>query len=31
VLVEALADAWGTEPTPGGKYVWFDLRRPEVG
>ncbi len=30
VLVEALADAWGTEPTADGKYVWFDLRRPEV-
>lgn len=28
VLVEALADAWGMEPTSVGKYVWFDLRRP---
>jgi len=27
VLVEALADAWGTEPTVDGKYVWFELRR----
>lgn len=31
VLVEALAEAWGTEPTADGKYVWFDLRRPPAG
>ena len=28
VLVEALADGWGTERTHGGKFVWFELRRP---
>ena len=28
VLVEALADRWGMEPTHGGKFVWFELRRP---
>jgi anti-sigma regulatory factor (Ser/Thr protein kinase) len=25
LLVEALADAWGIQTTPGGKRVWFDL------
>ncbi|MDT3440505.1 MULTISPECIES: SpoIIE family protein phosphatase [unclassified Pseudofrankia] len=25
LLVEALADAWGVQTTPGGKRVWFDL------
>lgn len=25
ILVEALADAWGTAPLPGGKRVWFEL------
>lgn len=24
-LVEALAEAWGAEPAPGGKTVWFEL------
>jgi len=28
VLVEALADGWGVEPTDGGKFVWFELARP---
>ena len=31
VLVEALADGWGMEPTHGGKFVWFELRRPSGG
>lgn len=25
LLVEALADAWGTRPTASGKTVWFTL------
>lgn len=25
LLVEALADAWGTRPTPSGKTVWFTM------
>jgi len=24
-LVDALAHAWGADPTPGGKTVWFEL------
>lgn len=27
-LVEALACCWGSEPTPGGKRVWFELALP---
>jgi anti-sigma regulatory factor (Ser/Thr protein kinase) len=26
-IVDALAERWGVEPTAGGKYVWFELRR----
>jgi len=26
VLVEALADDWGAQPTPNGKVVWIELR-----
>lgn len=25
-LVAALADAWGVEPLPGGKTIWFEVR-----
>ena len=25
MIVEALADRWGVEPTPPGKTVWFEL------
>jgi anti-sigma regulatory factor (Ser/Thr protein kinase) len=25
-LVDALADRWGTEPWPGGKVIWCELR-----
>ena len=31
VLVEALAEDWGTETTADGKYVWFGLPRPPEG
>lgn len=33
ILVEALAEAWGTTPTPDGKQVWFELlaRPPHTG
>ena len=24
-IIEALASRWGTEPTRGGKFVWFEL------
>ena len=24
-IIEALASRWGTEPTAGGKFVWFEL------
>ena len=27
-LVEAMAEAWGVEPRPWGKIVWFELPRP---
>ena len=30
-LVEILADAWGVEPLPVGKTVWFEMPRPDVG
>jgi anti-sigma regulatory factor (Ser/Thr protein kinase) len=26
LIVSAMADAWGTEPRPGGKIVWAELR-----
>ncbi|HZG89374.1 MAG TPA: ATP-binding protein [Pseudonocardia sp.] len=26
-LVDALSDSWGTQDHPGGKRVWFELRR----
>lgn len=28
LLVEELADRWGTEPNPRGKVVWFELSTP---
>lgn len=28
-LVETLAQAWGVEPRPGGKVVWFEVPRPD--
>jgi len=28
LLVEALAERWGVDETPGGKSVWFELPRP---
>ncbi|GGL91333.1 hypothetical protein GCM10010129_38830 [Streptomyces fumigatiscleroticus] len=30
MLVDALADAWGTRPTTAGKTVWFTLLTPQV-
>lgn len=27
LLLDRLADRWGSSPTAGGKYVWFELRR----
>jgi anti-sigma regulatory factor (Ser/Thr protein kinase) len=27
VLLDAVADDWGAEPTPSGKTVWFELER----
>lgn len=27
VMLDALASAWGTEFTPGGKSIWFEVRR----
>lgn len=30
VLVESLADAWGSLVSPAGKWVWFALARPPV-
>jgi serine/threonine-protein kinase RsbW len=26
-IVEALSDTWGVEPSPGGKIVWFEIKR----
>ena len=26
-MVDAMSSRWGAEPTPGGKRVWFELRR----
>lgn len=31
MLVEALADAWGTRPTDTGKTVWFTLNLGDTG
>ncbi len=31
LLVEALATRWGTEPVPGGKYLWFEISPESVG
>lgn len=30
-LVETLSSAWGAEPRPGGKVVWFEVPRTETG
>jgi serine phosphatase RsbU (regulator of sigma subunit)/anti-sigma regulatory factor (Ser/Thr protein kinase) len=30
-LVEAIAQRWGTEPVPGGKYLWFEISPPGRG
>ena len=30
-LVEAVAERWGTEPVPGGKFLWFEVSPPGVG
>jgi hypothetical protein len=30
-MLDALADRWGTDPTPGGKVVWFELRVRDEG
>jgi hypothetical protein len=29
-MVEALASAWGVEPTKGGKTIWFEVPRPDA-
>ena len=31
MLVEAMADAWGTRPTDTGKTVWFTLNVDRTG
>lgn len=30
-IVDAMSDAWGVQPSPGGKTVWFTLARPGAG
>lgn len=29
-LVESLSRAWGVEPSPGGKVIWFEVDRPDA-